>query len=261
MESTILELSIIVPCYNEEENIALLVERIERALTPFESGGSRYEIILVNDGSTDRTGERIEEAARESRHVVARHHERNAGIVGGWRTGLAAAKGRFVLTTDADLQYRPEDIPALYQTAVEEGCDLVQGWRREHREGNRLRLVLSLGLSLLLNALFGMRLKDIKSGFILYRRETFEAILAYEGNYHHFQHFITIAAHAHGFTIRQIPIVFDKRNAGASFIQSPLRFSLRALHDIPIALWEFRLRRGRLRRRREAGEAHAGGQG
>ncbi|RME03317.1 MAG: glycosyltransferase family 2 protein [Deltaproteobacteria bacterium] len=257
-----MELSIIVPCYDEEENITPLLERIEAALADFEGEGHAYEIILVDDGSTDRTGERIEAAAATDSHVVACHHERNRGIVAGWRTGLSVARGRFVLTTDADLQYRPEDIPTLYRTAIETGADLVQGWRREHREGSRLRIVLSLGLSHLLNLLFGMRLKDIKSGFILYRRPCFEKILAYRGNYRHFQHFITIAAHAHGFSIRQIPIVFEKRHAGASFIQAPLRFSLEALHDIPIALWEYRFQRRRLEGTRggeEAEEAHAGG--
>lgn len=242
-----MELSIVVPCYNEEENIHLLVSRIIQALDEIEALKGHYEIVLVNDGSKDQTGTVIESVAKQFPCIVPCHHSVNQGIVSGWRTGFKASKGRFVMTTDADLQYLPEDIPRLYQEAQNHSCDLVQGWRKEHREGG-LRAILSVGLSLMLNFLFGMNLKDIKSGFILYRRECFEKILDYKGNYYFFQHFITVSGHAYGFSIRQVPIVFDRRNAGTSFIQSPFRFSLKALHDIPIALWEYRFKRNRLKK-------------
>jgi phenylacetate-CoA ligase len=244
-----IELSIVVPCYNEEGNIRLLVERLQQALKELDIP---VEIILVDDCSRDRTRLVIEQLVREYPDVVVgQYHPVNQGIVGGWKTGLAAAQGKYVLTTDADLQYRPEDIPSLYNEMVGGNYDLVQGWRREHREMNRTRRILRRGFSLLLNWLFSMRLDDIKSGFVLYRRECFADILHYRMNYVCFQHFITIAAHYKGYRIRQIPVVFDKRHAGDSFIQTPILFSLKALVDLPLALWEYRrleARQTRLRR-------------
>jgi phenylacetate-CoA ligase len=80
---------------------------------------------------------------------------------------------------------------------------------------------------------------------VLYRRAVFADVLDHRGRYRMFQHFITIAAHAKGYSIRQVPVTFDRRHAGESFITRPLLFSLRVLREIPIAFAEYRLRGGR----------------
>ena len=237
-----LALSVVVPCFNEEENLPLLVERLEATLS---DNGIDGEIVLVDDASRDGTREVIRREVARRPNVVGCYHDANRGIVGGWRTGLSASRGDYVVAIDADLQYQPEDVARLYAEARASGADLVQGWRRFSKENHVLRYALSVGLSGLLNVLFLMRLKDIKSGFILYRRAAFADILEYRGDYRMFQHFVTIAAHAKGYVIRQIPVTFERRHAGESFITQPARFALCVLREIPIAFLEYRVRGGK----------------
>ncbi len=104
------ELSIIVPCWNEAETV---IELVGRALRMFEERGLEGEVVLVNDASTDHTGELIDKLASEYRAVRAVHHEENLGMVAGWESGLAASSGRFVAVMDGDLQYLPEDVYRL----------------------------------------------------------------------------------------------------------------------------------------------------
>jgi glycosyltransferase involved in cell wall biosynthesis len=240
-----IEISVVAPCFNEQDNIELLCDRVGKALSPL---GVGFELICVDDASTDRTHEVIENAAKKFDFLVPAHHEVNQGIVGGWRTGLAESKGRYVATIDADLQYRPEDIVEMYRRIQKGDADLVQGWRESQPERGLLRKAMTGGLSVALNLIFGMKLKDNKSGFVLYTREAMEAVLTYRSNFTYFQHFITIAAHSKGYRIVQIPITFDPRNAGESFITHPFRFSVRVLLDMPKAIWEYRLS-GKNRRR------------
>jgi len=234
-------LSVIVPCFNEEKNLPLLVNRTNRAV-----GGESIpgEIILVNDGSRDGTGAMIDTLAKQFQNVKAVHHPVNRGIVAGWRSGLSASTGDWVLTTDADLQYAPEDIPVLYRAMQGGGWDLVQGWRKD-RSDPKSREFLSVGLSKLLQWMFSMDLQDVKSGFVLYRREVFSDILDFKQSYFSFQSLITVAAHFKGYRIHQVPIVFHPRHAGESFIRRPLIFSLKAATDLPKAFVEYRIRKRR----------------
>ena len=190
-------------------------------------------------------GPLIDQLSRQFQNVRSVHHPVNRGIVEGWRSGLTASRGDFVLTTDADLQYAPEDIPPLYREMVAGGWDLVQGWRRDREEPNWLRDTLSVGLSRILQWIFSMDLHDVKSGFICYRREVFRDILDYKQKYFSFQSLITVAAHFKGYRIHQVPITFFRRHAGESFIQRPLIFSLRAAWDLPKAFYEYRIRKRR----------------
>jgi len=235
-------LSVVVPCFNEEMNLPVLVNRINQAMG---SAGIPGEIILVNDGSRDGTGAVIDQISRQFQNVRAVHHPVNRGIVEGWRSGLAASRGDFILTTDADLQYAPEDIPPLYRAMVSGDWDLVQGWRRDREEPNWMRDLLSIGLSKILQWIFSMNLQDVKSGFICYRKEVFRDILDYRQKYFSFQSLITVAAHFKGYRIRQVPITFFRRHAGESFIKRPLIFSLKASSDLPKAFYEYRIRKRR----------------
>jgi glycosyltransferase involved in cell wall biosynthesis len=231
------DLSVIVPCFNEAENIPALVARTKAAL---ETMGVAWEMILVDDGSQDRTRAKIEAAAAADPRVRGAFHEVNRGIVAGWVTGLEASRGRSVLPLDADLQYRPEDIPELWAAMTETAADLVQGWRIASPEHDPARRRYTAMFSGLLNMLFGMKLRDNKSGFILYRREAMQQVMAEREGFRLFQHFVAVAAHAHGFKIVEVPVAFDRRQAGASFITSVFRFALRAFADFPLALWKFR---------------------
>lgn len=238
-------LSIIVPCFNEEGNLSELVRRTREVLALHRIPA---EILLVDDMSRDGTRATIQALEREHGEVRGLYHDENRGIVGGWRTGLAAARADHVVITDADLQYAPEDVPRLYQILRREGPDVVQGWRIAHNFKATYRYLLSLGFSFMLNRLFGTRLKDIKSGFLCARREVFAEMLETRYRYRFLQHFIVVNAVSKGFTVRQEPVLFWNRLAGESFIRSPFRFALRSLTDLPRAFWEFRVLNHRERR-------------
>jgi len=184
-------LSIIVPCFNEEGNLRELVRRMRETL---ELHHLDAEILLVDDRSRDGTRALIEELARGHAEVRGLYHDVNQGIVGGWRTGLAGARAPHVVIIDADLQYAPEDIPRLYHILMREGPDVVQGWRIAHNFRDTYRYPLSLGFSLLLNRLFGTRMRDIKSGFLCTRREVFGEMLKTRYRYRFLQHFIVVNA-------------------------------------------------------------------
>jgi glycosyltransferase involved in cell wall biosynthesis len=198
------------------------------------------EILLIDDKSRDGTRALIEALGREHPEVRGIFHEANQGIVGGWRSGLSAARAPFVVITDADLQYAPEDIPRLYRILQRERPDVVQGWRIAHNFKATYRYVLSLGFSFLLNRMFGTDLRDIKSGFLCTRREVFAAMLETRERYLYLQHFIVVNALAKGYSVRQEPVLFWNRHTGESFITSPMRFGLRSLRDLPRAVREFR---------------------
>jgi len=236
------DLSVVVPCFNEEANLANLVQRIHETMT---MAGIGTEIVLVDDCSRDRTRQIIGELSTRHPFVLGVFHERNQGIAGGWRSGLAASHAPAIAIMDADLQYAPEDLPRLYRIWRRERPDVVQGWRIAHNFKATTRYLLSLGFSFLLNKLFGTSLKDIKSGFLCTSREIFTEMLETKHTYVFPQHFIVINAAAKGYSIRQEPVLFWNREAGESFISSPFRFGLRSLVDLPHAFVEFRLNRKR----------------
>jgi len=245
--ATELDLSVVVPCFNEQDNLRELVRRSVDALAG--SGVERYELLLVDDGSTDGTAAVIDELAGEHPQVVPVRHPENRGIVAGWRSGLQRSRGRIVLTTDADLQYAPEDFPLLYHECLDGPWDLVQGWRKRYREKSRLRRLLSNGFSGILKLLFFLPIHDVKSGFIAYRREVFEDILDYRFRYFSFQSLPTVAAHFKGYRMKQVPITFHQRFAGESTIERPIIFSIRSALDLPKALVEYRFLKQRRKRK------------
>jgi len=231
-------LTIFFPCYNEEGNLRELVNRIRDSL---QSNGIRdYEVILIDDGSHDGTGRVIGELSDTYPWIIPVHHRENQGIPAGWRSGLRRSRGRIVLTTDADLQYAPEDIPALFQECTNGPWDMVQGWRKNYTRKDRLRKMLSVGFSGMLRVIFSLQLHDVKSGFIAYRSEVFQDILDHRFRYFSFQSLPTVAGHFKGYRIKQLPITFHQRRTGKSSIVSPFVFSFRSALDLPKALLEYR---------------------
>jgi phenylacetate-CoA ligase len=232
------EVSIIVPCLNEEANVPELVNRVGQV---FEVGKLDGELVLVDDGSTDRTWEKIEELQKTNPWLVGRRHSRNQGIAAGWRTGVAAASGKLVAILDADLQYQPEDVLRLKRELEVSNVDIVQGWRSPVGRDKGPRYYYSRGLNTLLNTTFGMSLQDNKSGFILTAREIFEDLLSFRGDYYYWQSFIMVAAHAKGYTYKQIETLFEPRRAGKSFLENaPVKAVLRSFVDIGRAFVEYR---------------------
>lgn len=235
-----LELSVIAPCFNEEYNVAELARRV---LSVFERGHLAGELILVDDGSSDGTRAAIEALALEHpSRVVGCYHSTNRGISQGWKTGVAAARAPVVTIIDADLQYQPEDLLRLYRELHDHSVDVVQGWRSKVSRTRGTRYHVSRGFNAMLNATFGMRLKDNKSGFVMCAKEVMEDLLTYRGTYSYWQSFIMVAAHAKGYTYKEVETLFEDRRAGTSFLDgNTLAASTRSLVDLAKATWEYRL--------------------
>lgn len=234
------ELSVVVPCLNEALNLRELSARL---LQVFEVGGFVGEVVLVDDGSKDDTAGVIRElmAAHPGR-VVGCFHPENRGIAAGWRTGVGAARGKLVATIDADLQYQPEDLLRLRRALYEHSVDVVQGWRSATGRRKDQRYHLSRGFNHLLNAIFGMELQDNKSGFVLCSREVMLDLLTYSGSYFYWQSFVMVAAHAKGYSYKEIETIFEQRRQGQSFLQgTAIRASLKSLVDVAKAAWEYRV--------------------
>src|SRR5690349_16525186 len=237
------DVSVIAPCYNESQNVVALYERLKKT---FDVKGIRGQIIFVNDASTDNTGELIEGLRQKDPNVKTVHHPTNRGIAGGWKSGVNAADGTYVCFIDADLQNLPEDVARLYQEIQFSKVDVVSGWRSHVNLKKDLRYYVSLSLHLLLNTLFGMSLRDNKSGFVIARKDVMKDILTHRYSYHHPQTFITIAAHAKRYSIKQIETLFDERKFGTSYLIGTSFFiaSWQTFVDVLKGFVEFRLSSG-----------------
>jgi phenylacetate-CoA ligase len=255
-KSDVIELSVIVPCFNEEANLPELVERTERVFARRRISG---EIVLINDGSRDGTAAQIEALAERHPSVVGVHHPTNRGIPAGWKSGFERSRGRYVCTIDADLQYQPEAIAHLYREMCFSKADLVQGWRSTLERQHDHRYYWSRGLDYLLKLAFAMPGYDVKSGFVLYRRDVFEDILRESARFHYFQHMITVVAKAKGYSVRQVETLFAERHAGQSFIGGfPVRMMLRTFVDIGRAVVDYRVREPKDQSLEAALAAHGG---
>lgn len=162
-----IELSIVIPVHNEEDNVAPLVERVCAALKDF---GKPWELVLVDDGSTDATlANARKELAREGLDLVIVELQRNFGQAAGLQAGIDAARGRLLATLDGDLQNDPFDIPKMVAQLEERDLDLLCGWRKERHDGLVLRLIPSWIANGLIRKVTGVRVHDYGCGLKLYR--------------------------------------------------------------------------------------------
>jgi phenylacetate-CoA ligase len=222
-------LSVIAPCYNEEPNIDLLVER---TLAVFATLDIEAELVLIDDGSVDRTWARVRARTEADPRVRGLQHSTNGGIESAWNTGLTAARGHLICLMDADLQNRPEDIPRLLRAYVHGAADVVQGVRHASSMLTRHRL-FTRGLNRLLNRAFGTSLRDNKSGFILCHREVLRTVLEHRFYYKYFQSFLGVAVCSRGYTLGEVDTVFDARHAGSSFLSRiPVLASIRICWEL-----------------------------
>jgi len=233
------ELTVVVPCFNEEATVGALVDQVDKALS---EAGLTYEIVLVDDGSLDATWERLSELSAARPDVVrVEQHEVNGGIPVAWTTGVSIARGSYVVLIDADLQNSPADIPRLYAALQESRADIAQGYRSHIERQDGFRLFSSRVLNWILNVSFGDRAKDNKSGFVLAPRLVMREILHHRKRYRHFQTFIRVSARSHGYSVVEVETLFFPRYAGKSFLEgrNMLKVTAEALVDIPVALGEF----------------------
>lgn len=205
-----MDLTIIVPLFNEAESLPELVRWIDRTL---DRRGWEYEIIMVDDGSTDGSWKVVRELAEADGRIHGIRFRRNYGKSAALYHGFKAAKGNVVVTMDADLQDSPEEIPEMYRMVTEDGWDVVSGWK-QHRQDNKLTKNLP---SKLYNAtarwITGIHLHDMNCGLKAYRNEVVKNIEVY-GEMHRY---IPYLAKNAGFErITEKPVHHQKRKYGKS---------------------------------------------
>jgi len=237
------EITVILPCLDEAENVPLLVDAFTEAAT---AAGVETELCFIDDGSTDGTATQVRAAAATvgGRGPLSIHlevHEKNRGIAASWRTGVAAASGRYAALFDADMQNDPKDVYRMLARLETSTADIVQG-RRSSLGQRGLRLRASRVFKGILNFVFRTRLRDPKSGFVVGSRFVVEDLVTHRKRYRYFQSFLGVAARSKGYRIEEFEVRFRPRGRGASFIRGRwgvIVVSMRALLDIPVALREF----------------------
>jgi glycosyltransferase involved in cell wall biosynthesis len=200
--------SIVVPFNNEEENVTLLYARLKQVM---EQVGDSFEMVLVDDGSNDRTYKLLEEIAAVDSRVLVVKLRRNFGQTSALAAGFDHATGEFVLAMDGDLQHDPADIPAFLEK-LDEGYDVVSGWRKVRIDSFMMRRVPSACANWIMARLSGVPLHDFGTTFKAYRREVIQNIPLY-GEMHRF---IPALASWYGASICEIPIRNMNRERGKS---------------------------------------------
>lgn len=202
--------SVVVPVYDEAASLGELAERLHAVLG--ERTGGDFEILFVDDGSRDGSWGAIEEAHRRYPDTVrALRHRRNFGKAAALANGFAAARGKMIVTMDADLQDQPEEIPKLLDAMDAEGADVVSGWKKNRRDPLDKTLP-SRVFNALTGALSGLRLHDFNCGFKVYRAECAKGLRLY-GELHRF---IPVLAHAEGYRVVEVPVEHAARTHGKS---------------------------------------------
>lgn len=181
--STAPSLSVVIPMYQEAENVVPMLARVHEGLAGYRGP---WELICVDDGSRDGTGERLRaEAARYGRHVRVIRLRRNFGQTAAMQAGFDAARGEVVATLDGDLQNDPADIPRMVAELLERDLDLLQGWRQRRQDGLLLRKIPSKIANRLIARVTGVRLHDYGCSLKVYRAEVIKRVRLF-GEMHRF---------------------------------------------------------------------------
>jgi len=192
-----MDISVVIPVYNEDENILAFYSELNEVL---KSSRKDYEIIFVNDGSTDKTPENLEKVRKESRRVKIIDLSRRFGQTAAIAAGLSRASGKIIVTMDGDSQNDPHDIPALLRE-IEKGYHVVSGWRRK-RKDPIMRVMFSRLANRLISLMLGLKLHDYGCTLKALRRDTAKNIKLY-GEMHRF---IPAVASWNGAKIKEIEV-------------------------------------------------------
>lgn len=201
-------LSIVVPFFNEEGNVAILVERIDRELAAL---NQEFEIICVDDGSSDRTFNALSEIAEEYQSVKVIKLRRNFGQTPAMVAGIEFASGKVVITMDGDLQNDPADIPRLL-SKLDEGYDIVVGWRRNRKDKLISRKIPSMIANRLIGKVTGVPIKDNGCSLKVYKAEVIKNVPLYS----EMHRFIPAMAQLVGSRIAEVDVRHHPRIHGVS---------------------------------------------
>ena len=198
--------SVILPVFNEAENLKELLPALFRSLDAL---GLSYEVIVVDDGSMDQTGEIVRQLARPQLRLV--QLRRNAGQTAALMAGIRFSRGDILISMDGDLQNDPADIPQLL-AKLDEGYDLVSGWRKDRQDAPLRRNLPSRLANRLISAVSGVHLHDYGCTLKAYRREALQGVQLY-GEMHRL---IPIYAYWNGARVTEIPVKHHARRYGVS---------------------------------------------
>ncbi len=217
-------LSVVIPVYNEEGNISILTKAIESNLSSY-----RYEIIYVDDFSTDRTREEIK--AMKNPNVVLIELKRNYGQSSSLAAGIEYAKGTYIITMDGDLQNDPSDIPMMVELAIKEEWDLVTGIRQK-RKDNYIKTLPSKIANYIIRKSTNLHITDAGCALKVMTAETAKAIPLY-GELHRF---IALNAHIDGARITEVPVKHHARKYGVS--KYGLGRTFKVVNDLLLILFQ-----------------------
>ena len=215
------EVSVVVPARNEAESLSLLATRVRAS---HDDAGLDWELVLVDDGSTDGSPETIRSLAADPRihgRILAGHQGKSAALA----CGLDAARGRVIVLMDADLQDLPEEMPMLLAPVLDGSLDLAQGWRVD-RQDTRLKVFASWVFNGLCTAFSGQRVHDVNCGFKAMRRDVAQRLVLAEGMHR----FIPVQAWRAGFRVGEVRVRHARRAFGRSRYGT-IRY-LRGLNDL-----------------------------
>lgn len=207
-EETPIELSVVIPVYNEEENTRLLIPQLQEVL---EESHKTYEVLFIDDGSADNTVEIISEAATQDPTIKLIVLRRNFGQTAAMSAGFDAAEGNVIIPMDGDLQNDPKDIPRLLKK-IEEGYDVVSGWRKDRQDKFLSRRLPSYLANKLISLTTKVHLHDYGCTLKAYKREVLEGIQLY-GEMHRF---IPALASLIGVKVTELPVSHHPRTRGKS---------------------------------------------
>jgi glycosyltransferase involved in cell wall biosynthesis len=199
--------SIVVPLHNEEENVVELYNALKSVM---DADGKGYEILFIDDGSTDRTLDLLEPFEQNDPKVRLLRFRRNFGKAAAWAAGFDHAKGDIIVTIDGDLQNDPKDIPKMVSLIGE--YDVVNGWRRKRKDPFIIRRFPSIIANRLISKVTGVELRDYGSGLKAYKAEVVKNINMY-GELHRF---IPAVASWYGIKIKEIETAHHPRRRGKS---------------------------------------------
>lgn len=207
-ESTTCEFSVVVPVYNEIGCLEPLVERVRGAL---DSGGVDWELVLVDDGSTDGSGEKMDELSTADNRIRVLHFEANRGQTSGLDAGFRHARGRTIGLLDADLQTFPEDLPQLLHILQEENLDAVVGIRAD-RKDTGWRKFSSWFANGVRNKLTRENIVDTGCPIKVFRAEAIRSVKLFTGMHR----FLPTLLRMEGYSVRQVPVRHASRLTGSS---------------------------------------------
>src|SRR5438270_9962858 len=200
--------SIVIPLHNEQENVTDLYDRLKAVM---ETSGDSFEIVFVDDGSSDETFHLLRQIAGVDSRVTVVRLRRNFGQTSALAAGFDNSRGEYIIAMDGDLQHDPSDIP-LFLEKISEGYDIVSGWRKRRIDNFWLRRFPSRCANWLMAKLSGVDIHDFGTTFKAYRRDILEQVPFY-GELHRF---IPALASWHGASICEVPIQNVNRERGAS---------------------------------------------